>query len=450
MEGADVTKYSKQSDVVNGWKHKGEFLEKIVSRQLAMNQEAFQTYLSVEKKITDVIMANERKCLFNYHDILEMTEESMSKVLGDAYRSVDKYQIRARMPSPPYLFVSRILNVNASYGRFEAGSSIEAEYDISDSCILKVSRRTVSSVVLSEAAHIGIFLAGYMGIDAYSSGQAKFRITDVSTRYVSEQWPQINDTIRMKFVIDRLIRGENMTLLFCSFKVYLENELIIEAKETGGFFRQETLNMGAGIQATKHTVLHSSKAIYDDIYAPVTKKYTFNKAEVFEFLRGNYVDCFGAEVANSNMHYCVTPEAMFIEDIVELSETGGEYNLGYAIAKINIDENFWPFKCHFKNDPVLPGTIMLEGLNQTITFFQTCMGLYNTKKPFKTQMKTGYNVKTKFRGEVKPGHHTLQYRIDPKLVQKKGSDILFITEGKVYCDGLQVIEQNDVAMIIKQ
>ena len=254
----------------------------------------------------------------------------------------------------------------------------------------------------------------------------------------------------MKFVIDKFVKNGNITLLFCDFKVYLGDELIVDAKETGGFFTQEVLDSGAGITNTKRKFLNNkiqSKKSYE--YKPVIIKNSFNKKDLQDFLCGNYKKCFGVKAANTTTPYKVCEDSMFIDEIKEISENEGKYNLGYAIAKRDIDGDFWPFKCHFKNDPVLPGTIMLEGLNQTITFFQTYMGLYLTEKPFITQMKTGYDVKTKFRGEVKKGKHTITYRIDPKKVEKVEDGLLFVADGEVYCDNLQVIEQKDLAMIIK-
>lgn len=447
------------------------FLEKLIVNQFNINKKIFHTYLSTEKKIADLVTdydtvkANNlsvlereekertnsynRNCLYDYNDILEMIDGSMAKVLGPIYQGEDQFEVRARMPLPPYLFVTRILDINAKYGEFVAGSSIQAEYDVPEECILKVSPKTVSSVVFSEAAHIGIFLAGYMGIDVYSSGKSKFRITDVTTKYVSEEWPQIGDTIRMKFVIERLVRNGDMTLLFCDFKVYLGEKLIIDAKETGGFFTQQALDEGAGIIQPKEERLQlTSKVVGNNFYKPITTKRSFNENDVSCFLSGNYMKCFGVEAANSTMPYQVCEEAMFINKIIEMDNTGGRYNLGYAIAEMYIDENFWPFKSHFKNDPVLPGTIMLEGLNQTVTFFQTSMGLYNTEKPFVTKLKTGYVVKTKFRGEVKPASHVIRYRIDAKEVKQTDNGLLFVADGKVFCDGLQVIEQQNAAMII--
>lgn len=452
---------------------KKNFMEELVKKQMVRNNQLFQCYLKSEKKIANEVLKGreeplysqeeetvcckpekkEPECLYNYEQILEMTDGSMEKVLGSTYREVDQYAVRARMPLPPYLFASRITKIHAKYGEIKEGSYIEAEYDVPDDCIMKVNKKSVSSVVFSEAAHIGIFLAGYMGIDTYSSGKSKFRITDVSTKYVSEKWPVVGDTIQMKFVIDRLIKNGDITLLICSYKVFMDGELIIDAKETGGFFTQQALDSGAGIQGNKLNGLKMQKKAEETgctLYQPVTKQQAFNKTAVSDFLSGDYIKCFGKDIVNSQTPYQVCKDAMFIDEILEISQDSGKYGLGYIIAKKEVDSSYWPFQCHFKNDPVLPGTIMLEGLSQAVTFFQTYMGIYNTEKPFVTTLMTGNEIQTKFRGEVKCASHTILYRVDPKVVKKTDQGILFVADGEVYCDELQVIEQKNASMIIKE
>jgi 3-hydroxymyristoyl/3-hydroxydecanoyl-(acyl carrier protein) dehydratase len=456
----------------NAWKK--EFMERLIFDQMKRNHLLFQQYFNNEKKMVEEILPidkrkfdnniekygveekkshnknKHRACLYNYDQILEMTEGSMAKVLGDVYKEVDKYEVRARMPLPPYMFVSRITKINAKFGEIKAGSSIEAEYDVPYYSIMQVNKKNVSSVVFSEAAHIGIFLAGYMGIDDLSSGRARFRITDVTTKYVSERWPNAGDTIRMQFIIDKLIRTGDMTLLICSYKVYLDNELFIDAKETGGFFTQQTLDSGAGIKGNVPKVLNKASQVSNDIYKPVTAKRTYGKIDVHNFLSGDYHKCLRKNIVNSDTPYQVCKEAMFIDEVTDMSEIGGKYGLGYIVAKKEIDSTHWSFKCHFKNDPVLPGTIMLEGISQALTFFQTCMGIYNTEKTFVTKMKTGYEIQTKFRGEVKCASHTLVYRVDPKIVKRVDGGLLFMADGEVYCDGIQVIEQKNIAMQISE
>ena len=437
-----------------------QLLNEIAKLQLRNNEIVWDAYLKYEnhlirsilqeKKDIDITFRSkkEKDCLYNYDQILEMTEGSMAKVLGQKYQAVDQYAVRARMPLPPYLFVSRILKMNVTYGEFKEGSSIEAEYDVPFDSIMAVSKKMLASVVYSEAGHIGIFLAACMGIDEYSHGKTKFRITDVTTKYVSDLWPQPGDTVRMTFVIDKFIQNGDTTLLICTYRVYLHDELIIDAKETGGFFTQEVLDNGAGVVTGNLFASLPEKNLETSLYCPVTNRNKFTREEVHMFFRGEHTKCLGKNVVNSDMPYQVCEDAIFVDEILDMSSNGGKYGLGYIVASKEIEPSFWPFQCHFKNDPVLPGTIMLEGLSQVLTFFETCMGIFNTKNKFETRVRTGYPVQTKFRGEVKRAKHTLLYKVYPKEVKLVDGKVRFIADGEVYCDGLQVITQKNIGMMV--
>ncbi|MCI8963276.1 MAG: hypothetical protein HFG37_06135 [Eubacterium sp.] len=449
-------KYSSEDD---------ELLQNLRENQLKRNEILFADYVKYQKSLLEKIIGYQsnvknvqekpkRGCLYNFSQIMEMTNGKMSSVLGSQYKDIDELKVRARMPLPPYLFVTRITKIDAQYGEIKAGSSIEAEYDIPDECILKTGNDSVSTVVYNEAAHIGIFLTAYMGIDTYSSGKVKFRITDATTRYISDNWPVIGETIKMRFSIDKLLKSGSITIIKCSYKVYAKNELIIDIKESGGFFTQETLNNGGGIkkvmyQSTNQTTLSSTKSSCN-VYRPVTKERTFSKDAIHMLLSGRTEEYFGKRVVNSKIVYEVCEEAMFVDEILEMNEYGGKYGYGYVIARKKIESSFWPFKCHFKNDPVLPGTIMIEGLSQTFTIFQTIMGAFQTKHPFNVKLCTGYIMQSRFRGEVKTTNKELLYRLDIKTIKQTGTDTLYVADGEVYCDKVQIIEHKNASVIVSE
>ena len=61
--------------------------------------------------------------------ILEMTEGRLFAVLGPEYADIDGYPVRARVPLPPFLFVSRVTRLSALPGELKP-CTIEWEYDI--------------------------------------------------------------------------------------------------------------------------------------------------------------------------------------------------------------------------------------------------------------------------------------------------------------------------------
>ena len=61
-----------------------------------------------------------------------------------------------------------------------------------------------------------------------------------------------------------------------------------------------------------------------------------------------------------------------IDRISNISKTGGKYGAGFIEAEMDIDPEHWYFKCHFKNDPVMPECLGLDG------FWQLCLAILLT------------------------------------------------------------------------
>jgi 3-hydroxymyristoyl/3-hydroxydecanoyl-(acyl carrier protein) dehydratase len=120
--------------------------------------------------------------------------------------------------------------------------------------------------------------------------------------------------------------------------------------------------------------------------------------------------------------------------------------LGQILGEVDIDPDHWVFQAHFKNDPVMPGTMLVEGCNQVALFYMYYLGLHTKFSEFKpTWLSQSHKSKAKFRGEVKPYHHRVQFRITVKEINDK-DDPFIITVAEIIlketiigiCDNLAV------------
>ena len=80
----------------------------------------------------------------------------------------------------------------------------------------------------------------------------------------------------------------------------------------------------------------------------------------------------------------ITEPFLMIDKIVNISE------LKSSTGKKKIDKNSWFFKCHFINQPMMPGTLIEEAMLQTIV-----ASLYSNKK-FKNKICLITSCKTNF------------------------------------------------------
>ena len=103
---------------------------------------------------------SKQNVLFTREQIIESSAGNLADVFGPEYADVDQYKVRARVPLPPFLFISRILEIDATPGVWEP-SKIVMEYDIPLDTIFQLNGKTMLAPFF-ESSHVSIFLMSYM------------------------------------------------------------------------------------------------------------------------------------------------------------------------------------------------------------------------------------------------------------------------------------------------
>ena len=128
----------------------------------------------------------------------------------------------------------------------------------------------------------------------------------------------------------------------------------------------------------------------------MSRKSSYNKKDLLEIANGQFID--------SSIGKLPLPPMLMIDRIIEISEDGGKYGKGFIKAELDISDNDWFFKCQYKNDPVMPGCLGLDGFWQLIGFFLSWCGGGGKGRAL--------GVKDlKFKGQVRPYHTIITYTI---------------------------------------
>ena len=130
------------------------------------------------------------------------------------------------------------------------------------------------------------------------------------------------------------------------------------------------------------------------------------------------------------------PPLLMFDRITSINQEGGNYYKGEITAELDINPDLWFFKCHFKDDPVMPGCLGLDAMWQLLGFYLGWLG-----KPGKGRALGVGEVK--FTGQVLENVKKVSYHISlKKLILRKL--VMGIADGIMKADGKPIYEVKDM------
>jgi len=130
------------------------------------------------------------------------------------------------------------------------------------------------------------------------------------------------------------------------------------------------------------------------------------------------------------------PPMLMFDRITRITEKGGSADKGQMEAEFDIHPGLWFFKCHFMDDPVMPGCLGLDAMWQMVGFFLAWLG-----GPGKGRALGVGEVK--FSGMVLPTNKLVSYYIDFKRVIMRRL-VMGVADGIMKVDGKVIYEAKDL------
>lgn len=151
----------------------------------------------------------------------------------------------------------------------------------------------------------------------------------------------------------------------------------------------------------------------------------FDKVELIAFSLGNLVEDAPGELAK-----LPAPPFLLIDRITQIEKHGKK---GKIIAEKDIQIDEWFFQCHFRGDPVMPGSLGLDAIWQLIGFFCCINGAIGSGRALGAD-------KVEFDGQIRPWNKIIRYEIDIlrySELQTQGLAIA-IADGKLFVDDVEI------------
>ena len=285
---------------------------------------------------------------FGYKSLLACAFGKPSDAFGELGKPFDGPRHIARLPGPPYHFMSRVVSINASMGSMSTNETIEVDYDIppDEWYFDENGNRTMPFCVLMEVALQPCgWLAVFEGGPATTEKPLYFRNMDGTGILLKEIFPD-SGTIRTRTTLTNIINFSGFILVNFDVECFIADTCIYKMETGFGFFLKEALDHQVGLPATDE-----DRQWLD---------------EPCDFL---------VELTERPVKYCngkpslAKPMLLMIDRVTGFWPEGGRKGLGRLRAEKTVNIGEWFFKAHFFHDPVQPGSLGVEAIIQTLQFF---------------------------------------------------------------------------------
>ncbi len=363
---------------------------------------------------------------FGYASLLACAWGRPSNAFGPMYQRFDGTRRVARLPGPPYHFMSRVVSVEGGIGVLEAGAEVTIEYDVPREAWYfreSPSGSMPYAVLLEAVLQPCGWLASYVGSALTTDTDLKFRNLDGVGTVHREVWPD-SGTLRTEVKLCSVSRSGTMILQSFDVQCFCGDELVYELDTGFGFFPAEALANQVGLptnDAVREQLSREPSGVID-----LTQRDS-------SFLEGT------ARLAD--------PMLLMIDRITGWEPQGGAAGLGWLRAEKDVDPSEWFFKAHFFQDPVQPGSLGLEAMAQLLQFFilqNNCHA--ELRSPRFEAIASGESMTWKYRGQVVPSNRVISTTLEITEVLREPGKITAFADASLWVDGKRIYEAKHLGM----
>ena len=365
---------------------------------------------------------------FDYESLLACAWGRPSRAFGPPYARFDTGERVARLPGPPYHFMSRVTRVDGELWRAQAGARVEIEYDVplDEWYFRENGAPTMPFCVLLEAALQPCgWLASAVGSALSTDEPLYFRNLDGTGTLTRELTPG-DSTLTTRVHITGVSQSAGMIIESFDVECLLDGVSVYNMKTVFGFFPGAALANQVGLTSS------------DEQRALLTEPCDRSVDLTVEPARF----CGGAA-------RLAAPFLRMLDRVTGIWPDGGAQGLGRYRGEKDVDPNEWFFKSHFHQDPVQPGSLGIEALIQLLQFAMLDKGMdAGVADPRFEPLMLDAPLTWKYRGQVRLHNKRISSTLD---IVEQGADErgpYAVATASLWVDGMRIYEASNLGMRI--
>jgi 3-hydroxymyristoyl/3-hydroxydecanoyl-(acyl carrier protein) dehydratase len=336
----------------------------------------------------------------------------ISTIFGPLFAQQDVHARQVRMPQPPLLLADRVLGIEGEAGTMGNGT-IWTETDVRAGAFYLHEGRMPAGVMV-ESGQADLMLISWLGADFHNQGERVYRL--LGCELMSHgPLPTIGDTLHYEILVDGHAEQQGVRLFFFHYNCWVNGELRMSVRSgQAGFFTNEELANSAGVLWSPEAATPKPDARVDAPLTLTTRR-AFSADDVTALIEGRLTDCYGPGFERADAHTRTPTIAgggmRLLDEVTHFEPTGGPWKRGYLRATLGLTPDRWFFDGHFKNDPCMPGTLMLEGGLQAMQIFMTGLGFTLDHDGSRFEPVPEQNYSLRCRGQATPASQEVVYEI---------------------------------------
>ena len=377
--------------------------------------------------------------LFNEYHLAEFATGAVTNCFGPEYQVLVGRRF-PRIPNGDLALISRVLAIHGEKCQFDRPASIVSEYDVpADAWYFSEnnSPEMPYSVCLEIALQPCGFLSAYLGTPTLYPNQEFFfrnldgqgtRLAKVDTR---------GKTITARARLESTLASGTTIIQRFTFEIECEGQILFQGNSVFGYFSPEAMLKQAGLdngRKTQPLYLQGKERTGEGTVIDLTDPAQF----------GRY---YQAQPGQPEYH--LAQGRLNLIDQVFLSRQGGRHAAGYIYAVTQIDPADWFYRCHFFQDPVMPGSLGIEAILQALQVYALHFDLGEAiQSPAFSLPSGGATMDWRYRGQIVPSNQRMQIEAHITHIDEAQGQVKIVADASLWADDVRIYEVKEAAIYL--